>query len=60
LPTSGHFAKISTELTQDSVPIVPRVLPGFFFFFFFGREVVVNGLFVIFGQKIQKNPKKNA
>jgi hypothetical protein len=35
LPTIGHLAKKQSELTQDSVAMVPRVLPGFFFFFFF-------------------------
>ena len=35
LPTIGHLAKISTELTLDSVAMVPRVLPGFFVLGFF-------------------------
>jgi hypothetical protein len=34
LPTIGHLAKKQSELTQDSVAMVPRVLPGFFYLFF--------------------------
>ncbi len=54
LPTGEHFGKKKLPPTLDSIAILPRVLPGFFFFFFFGREVVVNGLFVIFGLRKYK------
>jgi hypothetical protein len=34
LPTIGHLAKKKSELTQDSVAMLPRGLPGFFIFHF--------------------------